>query len=284
MRVAFHDRLTGAVVGAAVADAACQTLHWNYDLDKLAGKLQRQNKTAAPEFYPQLEAGTEDHGNPFYSLPAGKQTCYGDQSHVLLQSIVAAGGVFDAQRFADSVAAFFAFDAAGSDYPPAGAPPPPKDVQLRGGWRHASVKGLLQNVAEGKTAFGVCGSADEQVDGVAKVAPLVAALAGTVSPSELAAQVARAVRVVQNTDVAAENAAAAARILELVLVGDATAASADADDADASLCITDAIRLAIDSMRSSADARQQALGAALDAAVSKAETPHADVVGELGRS
>ena len=143
-------------------------------------------------------------------------------------------------------------------------------------------------MAEGKTASDVCGSADEQVDGVAKVAPLVAALAGTVSSSELAAQMARAVRVVQNTDVAAENAVVAARILELVLLGNA-ATNADTDDAEGhrrkgSMCIADAIRLCINDLRSNADVRQQALGAALDAAVSKAGTPHADVVGELGRS
>jgi hypothetical protein len=251
MPVSLADRLAGAVVGAAVADAACQPLHWNYDVEALDAKLAREDRAAIPEFFPQTAKG-----NPYYSLPTGKQTCYGDQSHVLLRSIVACGGELDAQHFADAVAAFFSYDAEGSDYPPFGHTPPPKGEQLVGGWRHASVKGLLQNVGEGRVAFDVCGSDDEQVDSVAKVAPLVAAGA---TP----AQVARAVRVVQNTDVAADNALAAARTLELV-VGGAT--------------ITDALAQCIEEQRGSA------VGSALAAAVAKAGAPHRQVVGEIGRA
>ena len=170
--VSQADRLVGAVVGAAVADAACQPLHWNYDLAALDAKLAREGRSSAPEFFPAAA-----RGNPFYSLATGKQTCYGDQSHVLLRSLVASGGVLDAQHFADALAAFFSYDAppGSSDYPPRGHPAPPKGEPLVGGWRHGSVKGLLRNVGEGRAAFDACGSDDTQVDGVAKVAPLVAA-------------------------------------------------------------------------------------------------------------
>ena len=271
------DRLVGAVVGAAVADAACQPLHWNYDVDALDAKLAAHGASAAPEFLPQAAMG-----NPFYSLPTGKQTCYGDQSHVLLRSLVASGGALDAQHFADSLVAFFAYDAAGSDYPSAAAQEARGQGEvLVGGWRHGSVKGLLRNAAEGRTAYNECGSADEQVDGVAKIAPLIAAFAhkkNSESSEEgncLASLVARAVRVVQNTDVAADNAVIGARILELAL-GGATIAEALAQ------CIEELRVGGVAAACCSGDSA--AIGEALAVAVARAAAPHRDVVGELGRS
>ena len=85
-----------------------------------------------------------------------------------------------------------------------------------GPWRHGSVKGFLRNYVTEQKHYPDCGSSDAQVDGVAKVAPVVALLAGQ---KELLATVDMAVRVVQNTDKSAAFACGFARVLEKVILG-----------------------------------------------------------------
>lgn len=63
-----------------------QPLHWVYDLQKLRGFL---DENPNPEFRPKPE-------NPFYRRETGKQSCYGDQAFVLLESLSECGG----RRFA----------------------------------------------------------------------------------------------------------------------------------------------------------------------------------------
>lgn len=59
-----------------------QPLHWVYDLQKLRGIL---DENPSPEFRPKPE-------NPFYRRQTGKQSCYGDQAFVLLESLSECGG------------------------------------------------------------------------------------------------------------------------------------------------------------------------------------------------
>lgn len=59
-----------------------QPLHWVYDLQKLRGFL---DENPNPEFRPKPE-------NPFYRRQTGKQSCYGDQAFVLLESLSECGG------------------------------------------------------------------------------------------------------------------------------------------------------------------------------------------------
>lgn len=59
-----------------------QPLHWVYDLQKLRGIL---DENPNPEFRPKPE-------NPFYRRQTGKQSCYGDQAFVLLESLSECGG------------------------------------------------------------------------------------------------------------------------------------------------------------------------------------------------
>ena len=89
-------------------------------------------------------------------------------------------------------------------------------MPLPGPWRHGSVKGFLKNYVTEQKHYPDCGSSDAQVDGVAKVAPVVALLAGQ---KELLPTVDMAVRVVQNTDKSAAFACGFARVLEKVILG-----------------------------------------------------------------
>jgi len=55
-----------------------QPLHWNYDINKLNSILGDKKEIA---FW-------EPSSNPFYCIPTGSQSCYGDQSFVILKSLV----------------------------------------------------------------------------------------------------------------------------------------------------------------------------------------------------
>uniref|UniRef100_A0A3B4ASI8 Selenoprotein J n=1 Tax=Periophthalmus magnuspinnatus TaxID=409849 RepID=A0A3B4ASI8_9GOBI len=86
----------------------------------------------------------------------------------------------------------------------------PKAVlPIDGPWRHSSLKHFLKNVDAGKEETG--SETDCQIDGVTKLAPLVAMFAGR---PEMLDKVETAVRVTQNDDMCVAVTLAAARILE----------------------------------------------------------------------
>ena len=71
-----QQRVVGALVGAAVADAAATPLHWIYkrgDMETLLGTGRH------PEFWPVSQS-------PFYSVPTGSRSCY---NHVVEVGLVA---------------------------------------------------------------------------------------------------------------------------------------------------------------------------------------------------
>ncbi|TNN53622.1 Crystallin J1C [Liparis tanakae] len=110
-----------------------------------------------PEFCP-------ESANPFYRRQTGQQSCYGDQAVVLLESLSACGG-------------------------------PRPQLPIEGPWRHASLKGFLKNVDAGKEETGC--EDDCQIDGITKLAPVVAFYAGK---PDMLEKVEQAVRVTQNND------------------------------------------------------------------------------------
>ncbi len=61
---------------------SAQPVHWNYKLDKLDAIFG--DKTEIEFITPSA--------NPFYEIETGRQSCYGDQAFVLLQSLVASKG------------------------------------------------------------------------------------------------------------------------------------------------------------------------------------------------
>ncbi|KAJ8357152.1 hypothetical protein SKAU_G00199460 [Synaphobranchus kaupii] len=195
------DRAVGAIIGAAVADAAAQPLHWNYNLDKLKSILAQE---PCPEFHPQS-------ANPFYRRITGQQSCYGDQAFVLLESLSECDGlnVEDLkQRTYKAFGPGSEYDTPVNDpYREKGGPRP--QLPIEGPWRHASLKSFLKNVDAGRTETG-CDD-DNQIDGITKLAPIVACYAGK---PEMLEKVEDAIRVTQNNDLCIAETLAAARVLE----------------------------------------------------------------------
>lgn len=201
MASALANRARGAIVGSAVADAAAQPLHWVYDLQKLRGIL---DENPNPEFRPKPE-------NPFYRRQTGKQSCYGDQAFVLLESLSECGGL-NVDDLRQRTIKFFGpgteYDTPlNNPYREKGDPRPP--LPIDGPWRHGSLKGFLKNVDAGKEETG--DENDCQMDGIAKLAPVVAFYAGK---PEMLEKVEAAVRVTQNNDACVAETLAAARFLE----------------------------------------------------------------------
>lgn len=201
MALSLADRAFGAIIGAAVADAAAQPMHWVYNLQKLGEYLANDPE---PEFRPESV-------NPFYRRETGRQSCYGDQAYVLLESLSECGGL-DVEDLKQRLYKFFGpgseYDTPVNDpYRDKGAPRP--QLPIEGPWRQASLKSFIRNVDSRKTETG-CES-DVQMDGVAKLAPIVARYAGQ---PEMLERVEDAVRVTQNNDESVAVTLAAARFLE----------------------------------------------------------------------
>jgi len=201
MALALADRALGAIIGSAVADAAAQPLHWLYDLQKLKGLL---SENPHPEFRP-------ESANPFYRRETGKHSCYGDQAYVLLESLSICGGL-NVDDLKKRTLTFFGpgseYDTPVNDpYRERGGPRP--QLPIEGPWRHGSLKNFLKNVDAGKEETG--SETDFQVDGIAKMAPIVACYAGK---PDMLEKVENAVRVTQNNDACVAETLAAARFLE----------------------------------------------------------------------
>uniref|UniRef100_W5MML3 Selenoprotein J n=1 Tax=Lepisosteus oculatus TaxID=7918 RepID=W5MML3_LEPOC len=196
MALTLEDRILGAIIGAAVADAAAQPLHWIYDLKMLHTILSNE---PCPEFRPQS-------ANPFYRRETGQQSCYGDQAFVLLESLTECGGL----NVDDLKQRTYKFFGPGSEYD---TPGPRPQLPIEGPWRHASLKSFLKNFEAGKTDTGC--EVDNQIDGIAKLAPIVALYAGK---PELLEKVKVAICVTQNSDTCVAVTLAAARFLEYYIL------------------------------------------------------------------
>lgn len=215
MALAQADRAVGAIIGAAVADAAAQPLHWVYDLQKLSVLL---SETPQPEF-------RSKSANPFYRRDTGQQSCYGDQAFVLLESLSECGGL-NVDDLKERTYRFFGpgseYDTPLNDpYRDKGAPRP--QLPIEGPWRQASLKSFIKNVDAGKAETGC--ETDNQIDGVAKLAPIVACYAGK---PEMLERVEEAIRVTQNNDMCVAVTLAAARFLEHFILNGPDAKAMDA--------------------------------------------------------
>eukprot|EP00058_Branchiostoma_floridae_P023901 XP_002609391.1 hypothetical protein BRAFLDRAFT_124615 [Branchiostoma floridae] len=158
------ERAVGAIVGAAVADAAAQPLHWIYNLPKLDSIIAEEE---SPEF-------RQPSANPYYRIETGRNSCYGDQAYVILESLAECQGL----DIADLKQRTYRMFGPGTDYdntrnseyrPHGGVK---KSYPIHGSWRHFSIKDFLKNTEAGKDDTG--SKEDDQVDGATKVAPLVA--------------------------------------------------------------------------------------------------------------
>ena len=143
---AARRRAQGAVLGAALADAAAMPLHWIYDAQKLASLVATPTGGLSPD-----PAFFRPPSCPFYSYTHGSATPYGDQSFVLLRSIVEASGL-SPSHYAALNYAHFASD----------------DYAMKGGYLDASTKGFVRNYGRLRLEAPHCGSDDEQVRGPSK--------------------------------------------------------------------------------------------------------------------
>lgn len=202
MALTLADRAVGAILGAAVADAAAQPLHWNYKPERLKALLDELEPS--PEFRP-------ESANPFYLRKTGEQSCYGDQAYVLLESLTECGGV----NVEDLTKRMYKFFGRGTVYDlpvnnPYRSPGGPKAVlPIPGPWMNASLKAFIRNVDSGKESTGC--EVDNQMDGVTKLAPAVALYAGR---PEMLERVEEVMRVTQDNDACVAFTLAAARFLE----------------------------------------------------------------------
>ncbi|KAK7094696.1 crystallin J1A-like [Littorina saxatilis] len=209
---AVTGRRVSVVVGALVADAAAQPLHWLYNEEKLKSIIGDKEEV---EFW-------EPSQNPFYRIPVGRHTCYGDQAYVILKSLVDKKGV-DCEALK---AATYDWFGPKSDYED------PENARYTVGkedkvnvkptlpisrpWRHGSIKHFLSNMEAKKEDTG--SEDDDQIDCVLRMVPVCALYAGR---PEMLDRVEDVLRVTQNSDTAVAMGLAAARILEqFILHGD----------------------------------------------------------------
>ena len=144
----ISDRKVAIIIAAACADAAAQPLHWVYKPDALQAAIQGKGEEI--EFL-------EPAANPFYRIPTGNNTCYGDQAYVVLESLATCGG-FNKKDLVDRAYKHFG---PGSEYDHSARVDTYKSKDLEekfrwsnqpvsGPWKNGSIKDFLKNVEAGK--------------------------------------------------------------------------------------------------------------------------------------
>lgn len=207
MSTAVQSRRIAAVVGALVADAAAQPIHWNYKVEKLDAMLKEADEVA---FW-------EPSANPFYKLPLGSQSCYGDQSFVILKSLVENGGL-NMEHLKNSTFEWFG-PKSFYENPTNAVYKVKKDASqstkypIEGPWRHFSIKDFIRNVLEDKPSTG--SETDAQMDCTLRIVSVVALYAGRPEMLDKAEQV---IRSTQNSDTSVAVGLAAARLLEYYIL------------------------------------------------------------------
>lgn len=193
-------RVENAVLGALVADAAVSPLHWIYSREKMDEILAEAN--GKPEFY--------KWSVPYYQLPVGAFSCYGDQAYCMLHSLVENKG-FILEKYAQDIYKFFGPSSPYKDPNPSSKEEYPK----KGPWINGNVKKSLENLNAGKLQEG---SDEAEADCFSKVIALVAVYAGD---SELNQKIEQAVRTTLNNDKSVNVAIAYGQLLEtVILTGD----------------------------------------------------------------
>jgi ADP-ribosylglycohydrolase len=135
----MNDRGKAMVLASFAGDALALGVHWIYNtrvIDKKWGRVERYVKPERPTYHPTKDLGEFTH--------------YGDQTLVLMKSIVEAGG-FDLDRFAEDWQALF---------------------NTYDGYVDQATKGTIQNISYGKEWVSA-GSGSLDLAGAARIAPLV---------------------------------------------------------------------------------------------------------------
>lgn len=109
MTIPVRDRCKHMILGALVADAAAMGLHWIYDQKHI-----RKLAPTTPEFMPP-EARNYEGVPAYFAHPtraAGAQSQYGEQSLVMLRTLVEADGHYDPAAYASAFRAHFGYGGA----------------------------------------------------------------------------------------------------------------------------------------------------------------------------
>ncbi|XP_066931078.1 crystallin J1A-like [Clytia hemisphaerica] len=190
-------RSAQTIIGALVADAAVNPLHWNYNIEKLDEHLKEAN--GSPEF--------SKWNVSFYECEVGALSCYGDQAFTMLKHLVSNKG-FDVEAYSKLICEDFGPNSAYKDPNPSNR----EDYPKKGPWLNSSVGQSLQNLKDGKYQEG----ADQnESDAHTKIIPLVAMYAGN---PDLKKFVEQAVRTTLNNDRAVNAAVAYSELLESVIL------------------------------------------------------------------
>jgi len=197
----MQTRAFKCILGAVVADAATQPLHWIYDAEKLRTIVS--SASMQPEFYSPPQ-------NPFYSIPVGSNTCYGDQIMALLESLAESKG-WNPNDYIKRLVAVF-----GPGTPYEQGMSGRNQLPIKNPWRNKALTLFVDSVLAGKTYPNTGTEDDEQVDSIVKIIPLVALFAGN---DLLINYVEDVVRITQNNSTAVGFAIAAALILEGCILG-----------------------------------------------------------------
>lgn len=209
---ALDQRKVAAIVGACVADAAAQPLHWIYKEDVMLSLTKDKDEI---EF-------TVPSANPFYNIETGRNTCYGDQAYVMLKSIVEAEGL-NIELLTKATYDFFGptsdYESKVTNNYQVGKEDKinlKKSYPIDGPWRNGCIKDFLKNLIDNKTPTG--SADDDQIDCVIRIIPIVALYAGH---PDMLYKVEAGLRVLQDSDLSVAAGLAAARVLEqYILEGD----------------------------------------------------------------
>lgn len=184
-------RITAAIRGAFVADAASMGTHWIYDPKEM---LKTVTSATQPEFRrppsPKYYSAEEFPGH--YGV--GMLSPYGEQLLFATQHVAESGGV-EGESMSRAML---------------------KWAQTFGGRADGALKTFVENMTEKGRTWPDCGADDHQAHLYMKVVPVVARYA---QQEELVDRLVQAIRVHQNNPQAIAFGIAAARLLEAVLLG-----------------------------------------------------------------
>jgi len=149
-------RRISAILGATVADAASLPLEWIYKGDTMKEIVGDKN----PEFWPESKC-------PFFTVPTGSLSCYGDELATTLSSLAATDGNLDVVDVEDKI--IKTFGAEDSPYQKALAKRADKVYPVPGPWINS---GVIKSLANMKEKVKPPGSQDcEDNDGLAVSLP-----------------------------------------------------------------------------------------------------------------
>jgi len=201
----LQQRKVAAIVGACCADAAAQPMHWVYKDEDMAKLIEGQTEI---EF-------RDPSANPFYRIPTGSNTCYGDQAFVMLKSLVDNKGL-DTEKLITENYEYFGpqskYESEATNQYQVGKEDKinlKKTYPIDGPWRHGCIKDFLANMKSGTKPPG--SDSDDQIDCAIRMIPLVALFAGH---PDLLSKAEAAIRVLQESDMSVACGLAAVRVLE----------------------------------------------------------------------